>query len=1678
MDVVAISSLVPESGLPANTAFKALVTLLWPYSSSTGQCALLLADPDFRKRYQKGQVRVRFAGPSARAIGTSKVSIGDEIELSLDGARWVAESDGALVKTPGRGLEGELIFEKRLKLSIRKEGQEERTTLDVDEATSVDNRNGDIPSTPVATRPRMSALGIDDFGVAVYSSPAFMKRLRLSEASFGNSPYAPVSEDDDLDMETSRKRRRVSYKNVTEWRYDASREASPEKQNEGEAVADGTENAESRIELNGNADDEVLVLETQRLVQALDEDSAMKDAALDDESRLQETQPAAVESSLADDRVGKSSTDPAEEEAPPPESFDLQDDRSEVPLESTEAEPRSMPPPSVPRLQMPSVPQHVKDFTLRDVDTMQGEGEDPLTPRLQPVANQTLPLPSPFPTSAIELVPPLPIKETDTRKTETAKAEKEKSAEKDSRQDMVVSEQVNAVKVHSTEEEEGYPAEAEGDGQSDLNAESEGVKITEMEGSSADEDESLERVLGVPGSLSPVGSNAQGPDNISVAEVEEGSEIEPERVVPDTYDGLEFIRSSPLQDVEHADTETSSGAVKMTMDEPRSIVDAHSPSNEPGVDMSFETGYDEEHLASLRAGEESAPEDGSDFGWLTDELRDEINEQDLRDMQEIEASSDDELVHDSDPEELDESFLERSDDDTGDEDVTPLADPQSVILAETWGQEDYESSEDQSDAESFVSQVTPSVPIREVDPFEKPEQENSQAPGLGSDFHGVATSHPKPLLTDEEAAWKERDDAVRAIGGPQLSAHATNPYKLSSIVRDEPLPSIPPPSSRSEVAVVEILSDSDEDADEEMEDEVHEDVNINAEKDTDEEMKAKVYEGARKNTEEGIMEVSRAPSDDDSDHDSELKQDAQKLIGQVRAALIEVMKDEGLDQDIGTRDQTPPSDDQPMSGQKSEVISQGDRESSIYRDDKLPDGQGEAEVLPADESVPTSKAEEEALGSSSQSSRSDGRNTLQHPMALEVPEQGEDSTYTKRSPSHVDDMEEGQTPVPGIEEEQFALNDDDDSREVISDDENQAPLKLSTLPSDLPETAMEPEVGHALEMPMGLVPASETAPSELDDAHRLTSSSFMTLSSSSPAPHGPPSVRSVEEIDLSQVEPDYWIPASLSQLPRTQRTEPVPDSAGSPATTLVPGSSRQSSRVLSPFFEETAATALGSTAQYQPTLFSQDLGWSQLQALQPAIVDTALQDGRGSQITQEPIVPSVEDQDEDTVDDDLLMNYVQHHSPPQHEQHTMPDVNAPEGEVARQSQSLRESDLVMTDAPDLQSREPITQQAEDRSERRKTVALSQGNNFAPRLDNDSSANETGTKAQVANEALSLPMPGVSDVKTSEAANASETKSTSPDQQNKPNPLLIQVDNKSSKTVLPTTPAGHTRSSASRKSLGATMGIVPAVISDWFTPRRTPRRNDDDDKSTEQTAAKVPMTAPPKLRPETRERTISPPVLGRLASQGTSTSLSYFHPLAAVEDYLNQPWAVVDVVAVSTAASKPPAKAKGGQRDFFTVLYLLDPSLQQQNELKEDGPSHDMRVDVFRPWKASLPVMEAGDVVLLRSFVVKSQKHRTYLLSAEASSWCVWRFSASASQDHDAAEVFKPVWARKQEHVVREEIRGPPMDIGQEEREKARALRKWWEESQASMEKEEAPEQSASDGQSVQNQKMAEQGGRH
>ena len=113
---IPIAQLTPLLAAPSTRSVKAIVTLTWPYSSATGSVAFLLAEPDFRLRRTRGQVRAQFSGSSAKAVSKSGIASGDEVILSLDGAEWV--QDEAPFATPGRGIEFDLRFTERLLLEV------------------------------------------------------------------------------------------------------------------------------------------------------------------------------------------------------------------------------------------------------------------------------------------------------------------------------------------------------------------------------------------------------------------------------------------------------------------------------------------------------------------------------------------------------------------------------------------------------------------------------------------------------------------------------------------------------------------------------------------------------------------------------------------------------------------------------------------------------------------------------------------------------------------------------------------------------------------------------------------------------------------------------------------------------------------------------------------------------------------------------------------------------------------------------------------------------------------------------------------------------------------------------------------------------------------------------------------------------------------------------------------------------------------------------------------------------------------------------------------------------------------------------------------------------------------------------------------------------------------------
>ncbi|KAI7477757.1 hypothetical protein KC351_g8665 [Hortaea werneckii] len=367
-ETVPIQSLAPDAELPSSGAIRAVVTLAWPFSSSTRQCALLLADPDFRLRTRKGQVRVRFTGPSAEAVAKSRIGIGDEITLRLGGATWAEPKEGA-IRTPGKSVDGELVFARQLGLKVARDSGEADISLDAPpspqkpthEYTEAAN------STPLPKAVRDLRSSWHESGVPIYSSPAFAKRLRLSGDSFSSSAFDPFVDEQAETDEQANKKLRTSFGSVSQWRY-AGRSPSPPKDTPGfdlQAELD-RQDAEDRAQFQ-----DAVTAQSGR------DEGAPSQATGRDTMDLEEgTSPQEHISPIPAAEPPKPLPNDGLTIADLP---DLQDQTSQLFTE--------MPPPPLPR-------SRTNEWTQAD-DL--ARSQSPTTPELRAVPNSGLPLPSPFP---------------------------------------------------------------------------------------------------------------------------------------------------------------------------------------------------------------------------------------------------------------------------------------------------------------------------------------------------------------------------------------------------------------------------------------------------------------------------------------------------------------------------------------------------------------------------------------------------------------------------------------------------------------------------------------------------------------------------------------------------------------------------------------------------------------------------------------------------------------------------------------------------------------------------------------------------------------------------------------------------------------------------------------------------------------------------------------------------------------------------------------------------------------------------------------------------------------------------------------------------------------------------------------------------------------------------------
>ncbi|XDG02167.1 hypothetical protein ABKA04_001782 [Annulohypoxylon sp. FPYF3050] len=241
-----IADLNPDILDPATRAVRGVVTITWPYSFVKGTFSFILAEPDYRLRRNRGQIRVNLIGASAKAASESGLSSSDEVLVSLDGAEWEPEQVKKRQSLPGAGVDWQLKFSEKLLLQVTLAETGETKIITVDhhsraepepepeprvetppvEPTHVDPSHVEDNSTQsLETLTPLSKSHIARLKDGEFESPAFIKRARMSYGSLFEDGYDIFEEDGGV-KGRGRKRSRFG-RDSGAWKY-TSQSPSPE----------------------------------------------------------------------------------------------------------------------------------------------------------------------------------------------------------------------------------------------------------------------------------------------------------------------------------------------------------------------------------------------------------------------------------------------------------------------------------------------------------------------------------------------------------------------------------------------------------------------------------------------------------------------------------------------------------------------------------------------------------------------------------------------------------------------------------------------------------------------------------------------------------------------------------------------------------------------------------------------------------------------------------------------------------------------------------------------------------------------------------------------------------------------------------------------------------------------------------------------------------------------------------------------------------------------------------------------------------------------------------------------------------------------------------------------------------------------------------------------------------
>lgn len=153
---------------------------------------------------------------------------------------------------------------------------------------------------------------------------------------------------------------------------------------------------------------------------------------------------------------------------------------------------------------------------------------------------------------------------------------------------------------------------------------------------------------------------------------------------------------------------------------------------------------------------------------------------------------------------------------------------------------------------------------------------------------------------------------------------------------------------------------------------------------------------------------------------------------------------------------------------------------------------------------------------------------------------------------------------------------------------------------------------------------------------------------------------------------------------------------------------------------------------------------------------------------------------------------------------------------------------------------------------------------------------------------------------------------------------------------------------------------------------------------------------------------------QLPPPGFRTTISYYVPLTTLTSHFGT---TVDVLAMALYSTRV-TRATVGPKDYNQTIYITDPAAYSQTPGTPGTPV--ITAQIFRPNNQCFPIVANGDSILLRDFKVQTFQRQAMLLSTQSSAWAV--FGRSAPLDV--------------------QIRGPPVELGPEERMFAQGLWRW------------------------------------